>query len=335
MLSARHGEQRCLSGAPFTQLRARAHYRWAGCPLGTRIEMLELGVWVVPVLRAHLAHFFLVERMAPAGPFFGGVSGVSNLNKILSELSDSYNKLSSGKRISKASDDAAALAIASRLEASLGQLEQGARNVRDAGSALAIADGAVSQIQDISGRLQELSIQSANGTYSDEQRADMKSEYDSLSQEIGRIAATTEFNGVKLLDGSQISVQVGTGSGASSQLSVGGADISSLVSQVQSQDIGTQAGSKTAITALQNFSQSLGSIRSSAIGASQARLDTVEQNIGSQRIGQSEAFSRIVDLDFASQSALRTAEQIRTSSSISLLAQTNRLNGSLVQRLLG
>lgn len=273
--------------------------------------------------------------MAPAGPFFGGVSGVNNLNKILADLSDSYNKLSSGKRITKASDDAASLAIASQIEASLGQLEQGSRNVRDAGSALAIADGAVSQIQDITGRLQELSIQSANGTYSDEQRAAMKAEYDSLSQEIGRIAQTTEFNGVKLLDGSQISVQIGTGSGASSQLSVGGADIASLVSQVQSQNIGTQAGASSAITALQNFSQSLGNIRSSAIGASQARLDTVEQNIGSQRIGQSEAFSRIVDLDFASQAALHTGKQIRASSSISLLAQASRLNGSLMQRLLG
>lgn len=286
-----------------------------------------------PRIPSTLRPFFSTRRMAPAGPLFGGLSGINNINKILGELSDSYNKLSSGKRITKASDDAAALAIASQLEASLGTLDQASRNVRDAGSALAIADGAVSQIQDISGRLQELAVQSANGTYSDEQRAALKAEYDSLSQEIGRIASTTEFNGVKLLDGSQITAQIGTGGGASSQIAVGGANVGALLSQVSSQNIGTQGGAQQAITALQNFSQSLGNIRSSAIGSSQARLDTIEQNISSQRIGSSEALSRIVDLDYASQTSLHTGYQIKASSGVALMAQANKLNSSILQRL--
>ena len=273
--------------------------------------------------------------MAKLSPIGGGLSGINNLNKVLSELSGSFAKLSSGRRITKASDDAAALAIASQLEASLGTLGQASRNVRDAGSALAIADGSLGQIQDLSGRLQELAVQSANGTYSDEQRAAIKSEYDSITQEIGRIAGSTEFNGVKLLDGSQITAQVGTGSGASSQLKIGGADISALVSQVSSQNIGTQAGAQQAIGAIQQFSQSLGNVRSSFIGASQSRLDTIEQNISSQRIGSAEALSRIVDLDYASESSQNIGLSIRAQSSVALLAQGQRLNAGIVSRLLG
>ncbi len=271
--------------------------------------------------------------MPKLGSLSNDIGGLNNLNKVLSELSDSYGKLSSGKRITKASDDAAALSIAAQLESSLGALGQASRNVRDAGSALAIADGAVAQIQEISGRLEELAVQSANGTYSDQQRAAIKAEYDSLAQEVGRIAGSTEFNGVKLLDGSQLSIQVGTGSGAESQLAVGGANISALVSQVSSQNIGTQGGAQAAIGAIQQFSQSLGAVRTKSFGASQARLDTIEQNIGSQRIGEAEAFSRIVDLDYASQAAYHTNKQIQASNSVALLAHGKRLNGSVLQLL--
>ncbi len=273
--------------------------------------------------------------MAKLSPLSGGLSGINNLNKILSELSDSYAKLSSGRRITRASDDAAALSISAQLESSLGTLDVASRNVRDAGSALAIADGSLGQIQDLSGRLQELAVQSANGTYSDEQRAALKSEYDSITQEIGRIAETTQFNGVKLLDGSQITAQVGNGSGASSQLVIGGANISGLVSQAASQNIGTQAGAQQAIGAIQQFSQSLGNVRSSFIGSSQSRLDTIQQNISSQRIGESEALSRIVDLDYASQTSFNTGREIMAQASLAVLAQGNRLNAGIVSRLLG
>lgn len=273
--------------------------------------------------------------MTKLSPIGGGLSGINNLNKVLTELSDSFSKLSSGRRITKASDDAAALSIAAQLEASLGTLDQASRNVRDAGSALAIADGSLEQIQDLSGRLQELAVQSANGTYSDEQRSAIKAEYDSISQEIGRIAETTQFNGVKLLDGSQITAQVGNGSGASAQLVIGGANISGLVSQVASQNVGTQAGAQQAIGAIQQFTQNLGNTRSSFIGSSQSRLETIEQNIGSQRIGEAEALSRIVDLDYASETSRHIGLSIRAVSSVAILAQGQRLNAGIVGRLLG
>lgn len=273
--------------------------------------------------------------MAKLSPISGGLSGIHNLNKALADLSDSFAKLSSGRRITRASDDAAALAIASQLESSLGTLDQASRNVRDAGSALAIADGSLSQIQDLSGRMQELAVQSANGTYSDEQRAALKNEYDSLSQEIGRIASTTEFNGTKLLDGSQITAQVGNGSGPSSQLAIGGADVSGLVAQAAAQNIGTQAGAQQAIGAIQQFSQNIGNLRSSFIGASQSRLDTIEQNISSQRIGQAESLSRVVDLDYASQTSYHAGREIMAQASLAVLAQGNRLNAGILSRLLG
>lgn len=262
-----------------------------------------------------------------------GIRSSQNLNKVLQDLSDSLNKLGSGKRINKASDDAAALAIAANLEASLKTLQQASRNVRDVGSALSIADGAVSEIQNISGRLQELAVQSANGTYSNEQRATLQAEYSSLSSEIGRIAATTEFNGVKLLDGSQLSAQVGINSGANSQIATSGIDVAAQLAQLYSQNIGTQGGAQATLSAVQQFSQSLNTARSS-VGSTQARLDTIDQNISSQRIGESEALSRIIDLDYAQQSSLNINKQIQATSSVALAAYGNKLNVDLIRSLI-
>ena len=262
-----------------------------------------------------------------------GIRSSQNLNKVLQDLSDSLNKLASGKRINKASDDTAALAIAANIEASLKTMQQASRNVRDVGSALSIADGAVGEIQNISGRLQELAVQSANGTYSNEQRATLQAEYSSLSSEIGRIAATTEFNGVKLLDGSQLTAQVGINSGANSQIATNGIDVAAQLAQLYSQNIGTQGGAQATLSAVQQFSQSLNTARSS-VGSTQARLDTIDQNISSQRIGESEALSRIIDLDYAQQSSLNINKQIQATSSVALAAYGNKLNVDLIRSLI-
>ena len=262
-----------------------------------------------------------------------GIRSSQNINKVLQDLSNSFNKLASGKNINKASDDAAALTIAVNLEASLRTLQQASRNVRNVGSALSIADGAVSEIQNISGRLQELAVQSANGTYSDEQRAALQAEYSSLSSEIGRITATTEFNGVKLLDGSQLSAQVGINSGANSQIEISGIDVEAQLAQVSSQNISTQDGARAAISAVQQFSQSLNTARGS-VGSKQTRLDTIDQNISSQRIGESEALSRIVDLDYAKQGSFNINKQIQANSLVALAAYGKKLNADLIRRLI-
>lgn len=313
---------------------SRSHHRWVRRLLGWRDSLIIMHRKDQAALKAsHPIFFHAYSIMLNPASQLSGIRSSQNINRVLQDLSNSFNKLASGKNINKASDDAAALAIAANLEASLKTMQQASRNVRDVGSALSIADGAVSEIQGISGRLQELAVQSANGTYSDEQRATLQAEYSSLSSEIGRIAATTEFNGVKLLDGSQLTAQVGINSGANSQIATSGIDVGAQLAQLYSQNIGTQEGAQATLSAVQQFSQSLNTARGS-VGSTQARLDTIDQNISSQRIGESEALSRIVDLDYAQQSSLNINKQIQATSSVALAAYGNKLNVDLIRSLI-
>lgn len=263
------------------------------------------------------------------------LSALKNLGNTLKGLGASLGRLASGSRINKAADDAAGLAISEQLAASLRTTSRAEQNIRDAGSALFQADGAIAQVQSISGRLEELALQSANGTYSDEQRAALQQEFSSLTQEVQRIAETTQFNGQKLLDGSSLSVQVGTDGSSTSTLQVGGVNVKGLSTQLSSQNIGTQAGGQAAIDAVRQFSQELASQRASGVGAAYNRLESIGQTLGARRGAESEAFSRIRDVDVAAETATITQNQILSQAGVSVLAQANRVNSLSVKLLLG
>ena len=135
------------------------------------------------------------------------ISGTGNsisksFNDSIKNLEKSYQKLSSGKRINTASDDAAGLAIASDLASSVQISSQGRRNLGDATSAISIADNAFGSLSDIGNRLTELATESANGTLSDSQRTSLNNEFSQLTQEAQRITSTTQFNGKSLLNAS-------------------------------------------------------------------------------------------------------------------------------------
>jgi flagellin len=133
-----------------------------------------------------------------------------------------YERLSSGQRINRASDDAAGLAIASSLNTSKRVYTQAIRNINDGLSSFRIAEGAVRELTSVVGRIQELAEQSANGLYSTKQRAALDREPQALRDEFNRVIDTTIFNGVYLLNGSTngVDLQVGTNSAASSRISV-------------------------------------------------------------------------------------------------------------------
>ena len=134
-------------------------------------------------------------------------------------LSRTYERLSSGQRINRASDDAAGLAIADSLKADQRVAGVAIRNANDGISTIAIADSALGQIGDVLSRLSELAEQSANGTYSTAQRSALANEFVALGSEIERIATVTKFNGVVLLSGgNQIVLQVGFNSASTSQI---------------------------------------------------------------------------------------------------------------------
>jgi len=263
------------------------------------------------------------------------------------KLADTFEKLSSGQRINRASDDAAGLAIADALRADQRVASVAIRNANDGISTIAIADAALGEIASVLTRLAELSEQSANGVFSVVQRSALSNEFTALASEIERIAVTTEFNGVKLLSGGNtVSLQVGFESGSTSQISYTGVEgtltalglaasnSSSLVYSINGATIEVgQSAARNALDAVNNAIASLASTRGT-LGASEARLRVAINNISVARENFAAAESRIRDVDVASEAAELTRLGILQQAGAAVLAQANQ-QPALALSLLG
>ena len=262
-------------------------------------------------------------------------------------LGNTYEKLSSGQRINKASDDAAGLAIADSLRADQRIATVAIRNANDGISTIAIADSALGQIGTVLSRLAELSEQSANGVFSITQRSALQNEFIALGSEIERIAVTTQFNGVKLLSGSgSIVLQVGFSSGSTSQISYTGvqgtlaalglaaANVSNLTFSINdtTEALG-QSAARLALDAVNNAIKSLASTRGT-LGAAEARLNVAINNLSVARENFASAESRIRDVDVAAEAAELTRLGILQQAGAAVLAQANQ-QPSLALSLLG
>lgn len=259
-------------------------------------------------------------------------SPLRNLNNALKDVDKSNERLASGKRINKAADDAAGLAIALALATDTVTLQAASRNIDYGTSLNSIADAAAGQVSEIGTRMAELATQASNGVLSDEQRGALQEEYSQLAQEAQRIVESTEFNGTKVFSSETITFQVGTGSDANSQIALKGTNLASIVSGVASADIATQEGAKAALDAVKGFVADISSKRGE-IGAVQSRLDTAQANISSSVENTQAARSRIEDVDFADEIAKRTAASIRSDAATAAFAHGN-LSASIVTRLL-
>lgn len=259
-------------------------------------------------------------------------SSVFNISRTHNALSRAFSQLTSGSRINSAADDAAGLAIATGLAASITQISQASRNVSDTASALAVADGALSQVSDISTRMQELASMAANGTYTDEQRSALQTEYAALSEEVQRIGATTSYNGKNLLDGSSMTAQIGSGG---ETLTVNGVNLNSLASGVTSQDISTQAGAQAAMSVIDQFSQDITSQRTGSIGTAMSRLDSIQSNLSSSKIAHNTALSQIKDADLPSAVAEFTKAKVLQQYQVSLVQQSVMLSASTRFAMIG
>lgn len=255
----------------------------------------------------------------------------ANLFGSSNQISKSFQKLSSGKRINSASDDAAGLAIVSQLESSVKTSIQGARNAVDGISVASIAEGALSQVTDITSRQQELATQAANGTVSDTQRDSLNQEYQALESEKQRIFSTTSFNGVNVFSGTDTTLQVGQSGDASSQIKLSSISSSALGSVG---DISSQANAQAAIDQLKNQGQTLSESRGQ-IGAAVSRVSIAEQGARNNAVESEGAASRIRDADVAEEAAKLTSAKIRQHTTTALVAQAGKLTADSVLRLLG
>jgi flagellin len=262
-------------------------------------------------------------------------------------LQSTFERLSSGQRINKASDDAAGLAIADSLKADQRVASVAIRNANDGISTVAIADGALNEIGNVLTRLAELSEQSANGTFSTTQRSALQNEFSALGSEIERIATVTTFNGVKLLSGGQsITLQVGFNSQSTSQISItnvngtlaslglAGTNSSSLTFSISGINIEQgQSASRPALDAVNAAISSLAQTRGN-LGAAESRLRVAINNLQVARENFASAESRIRDVDVASEAAELTRLNILQQAGASILAQANQQPG-LALSLLG
>ena len=270
-----------------------------------------------------------------------------NMGATTDRLNQSYQRLASGMRINKASDDAAGLAIAENLRADSTLATVAIRNANDAISVITIADQATGQISNILNRLSELAQQSANGVYDVTQRSALQNEFTALSSEIERIAVTTVFNGIDLLSSGQtLTFQVGYDGSSLSQLSyqgigatlqaIGLADAGSSA-MVYSISASTELDAQSAARfALEAISQALASVNRNRgnLGALESRLSTSISNLQVARENFKAAESQIRDLDVAQEAAELTRLNILNQAGAAILAQANQ-QPSIAMQLLG
>jgi len=247
-----------------------------------------------------------------------------NLSNSTTALNRSLARLSSGLRITRASDDAAGLAISERFRADVRSLQQAQRNGLDGISLLQIAEGALNETSGILVRMRELAIQSANDTLGAGERTVLNNEFTDLVAEIDRIANVTEFNGVSLLDGTAptVTFQVGIDNTANDQIAVAGVDGTAAGVGVAALAIDSLANAQAALGGLDLAIDDVTSLRG-GFGTAQNRLESTIRSIAVAVENTQAAESRIRDVDVASETAILTRNQVLQQAGISVLAQAN------------
>ncbi|MBD8611011.1 flagellin [Frigoribacterium sp. CFBP 13729] len=253
-----------------------------------------------------------------------------NLNATQNDLSKSLEKLSSGLRINRAADDAAGLSISEGLRSQVGGLTVAARNAQDGISVVQTAEGGLTEVHSILQRVRDLAVQAGNDSNNADARSAIKTESDALGDELNRIAASTNFNGINLLDGSaDLTFQVGAGStAASDQIGVDltAANIATIGAAVKALDFTTAAGAVGATGTIATIDGHIKDVSTSrsALGAVQNRF---EHSIASTNVAKENltaAGSRIRDVDMAEEMVKYTRSNVLSQAGQAMLAQANQ-----------
>jgi len=250
-----------------------------------------------------------------------------HLNQTTLGVNRSMERLSSGLRISRASDDVAGLAVAETLRSQTRSFSVAARNANDGISMIGLAEGSMQVIADNLVRMRELAEQSSNGALNDTQRSALQSEFSNLQQEIDRIVDTTKFNGINVISatGTTVSFQVGIESGSTNVISLSSVNAHASALGVGSSQaaVSTQAAAAAALSSLDTAISSLAQHRGT-FGALENRLQTTISNIQNAIENLSASESRIRDVDVAMETANFTRMQILQQAGVSMLVQANQ-----------
>lgn len=262
-----------------------------------------------------------------------------NNSRVASQAqSQAMERLSSGKRINAAKDDAAGLAIATRMEAASRGFTQAIRNANDGISLAQTADSAAGSISDILVRMRDLSMQASTGTLSDPDRVLVQKEVTALIAQIGDVVGQTTFNGNKLLDGSAATgFDIQTGINDTEVVNITIASLATggtALTGVGAINVGTQAGATAALAVLDTAIDNVAAERAN-LGAQQNRLTSAVDNLTSRVTNLDEAKSRIEDADFSVESTNLAAAGILAQASTAMLAQANQSSQGVMNLLRG
>ncbi|CRZ35200.1 flagellin [Herbinix hemicellulosilytica] len=238
-------------------------------------------------------------------------------------LSKSTEKLSSGYRINRAGDDAAGLSISEKMRAQIRGLQKASTNAQDGISLIQTAEGALNETQAILQRMRELAVQAANDTNVTVDRDALQKEVSQLIAEINRISGNTEFNSMKLLDGTFNGKKLHVGANAGQAIDIAINGMSSTNLNVASIDISTQAGANNAITTIEDAIKTVSDERSN-LGAIQNRLEHTIANLDNTAENLQAAESRIRDVDMAAEMVNYSRDVILQQAAQAMLAQANQ-----------
>ena len=253
-------------------------------------------------------------------------------------LQSAMERLSTGKRINSAKDDAAGLAIASTMTASIRGMSQSIRNANDGISFAQTAEGALGEVSNMLQRIRELAVQSASGTYSDTDRTNLNTEVTELKSQITNILATTEFNGTRIFNSAasgttytaqagSVTLQVGANSGDTIDLT-----FTSLSDLASGTAVDTAANANTALDNVDTALDAVNTTRAS-LGAGQSRLQSVVNNLTQNVANLSDARSRIEDADFSAETTNLAKAQILSQAATAMLAQANQSQQNVLSLL--
>jgi flagellin len=277
-------------------------------------------------------------KMISINTNYGGLYAAKAAKSSQGLVDTAMERLSTGKRINYAKDDAAGQAIAVRLTAEIQGLAIASRNAADGQSLLDTAEGALQETTSLLLRMRELAVQSSNGTLSTADRTALQTEAAALEAEITRVAETTTWGGLQLLDGTfsdadAIVFQAGTKSGATIAVTIPEMTVSAAtISYTAAQTIGSFASAQTAITQIDAALSGVNEVRG-ALGAASNRLDSTIGNLNQIRVNLMASKGRIMDADFATETGNLAKGQILQQAATAMLAQANASKQSVLTLL--
>ena len=267
------------------------------------------------------------------------LNAAASASAVNRDMETSMARLSSGKRINSASDDAAGVAISSRLSAEIRGTDQAIRNSLDGQALIDTAEGAHKEIENILQRMREVAVQSNNDTNNAQDRANLQAEMNAMATEIDRIAGTTTWAGTNLMDAttSSFSFQVGSATGAKNQIAVTISTMNAAGLTVEAADLDIDDTSAKRLTAIVNVDAAIKAVNDqrSALGAVSNRLNHTVNNLTNISTNLSAAKGGIEDADFALETTNLAKNQILQQASTAMLAQANASKQNVLSLLQG